>query len=121
MTEKLPDEIYDLVISTIKAYDHFKEKHENIPTDGEAIGFVKATNDTGISDPTGRKGIISAEISKKIKAVDDALSMIPKDYRQGVKEKIMYRVNYPDNVTRNTYTKYKNQFIYDVAVNLSLF
>ena len=117
--EKLPDEIYQRVISTIRTYDIRKEQYENIPTDGESVGYVKA-NKQGVSDITGKKGIKRAILANEIEAIDKSMSMIPPDYRQGVLEKIKHGTKYPQNVTRNTYTNYKRKLIFDIAVELGL-
>lgn len=53
-------------------------------------------------------------------AIDAALNMIPVEYRQGIIDNINQRVPYGDIAHENTWKKWKQRFIYELAVNLML-
>ena len=57
---------------------------------------------------------------EKCKAIEEAFSSIPQEYRQGVSDSIMYRTRYPNNADRRTYGRYKAKVIYLVAYRLGM-
>ena len=61
-----------------------------------------------------------AESKARIAAVEAALNFIPKDYREGIMKNIIDRTPYPDIAHENTWKKWKQRFIYELAVNLDL-
>lgn len=51
----------------------------------------------------------------KIKAVEDAQSVVPPEYMQGVWQNITAYKPFPDDAHRVTYAKYKSRYICKVA------
>lgn len=117
----LPDEAYRRTISTIRDYDRRKEQYENLPSDNGAVGFVKASNGSDTTDNTQKMGIIRAEISREIEAVDQAMEIVPETYRSEILRNILFpRTGYNGYAHRNTYHYWKRKFIYMTAENLNL-
>ncbi len=57
---------------------------------------------------------------EKEAAVNAALTLIPTEYRACIIANIQDRVEYDDSAHENTWKKWKQRFIYELAVNLSL-
>ena len=55
---------------------------------------------------------------KQVKAIDAALEMIPKEYRDGVWESVVHEKAFPKNAKRTVYSYWKRRFIHAVAVKL---
>jgi len=58
-------------------------------------------------------------ISAELKAVEQAMIIVPHEYREGVRGNIVYQVRYPDDAGERTYKRWKQRFIYNVAVNMN--
>ena len=110
----LPRTLYRLTLALIRDYERRDEEYNSIaeesppPPDGQPKG-------TKSGNPTERNGIRCAEKSDAIKAIDDALGMIPEEYREGVWYSITQNRRYPDDADPRTYSRYKQKFIYLVA------
>lgn len=113
----LPQPLYRQTLAFIRDYNRKLTEYNNIgeesppPPDGMPRG-----SQTG--NPTERDGIRRAELRDGIKAIEDALTMIPEEYRKGVWQNIMEARRYPDDAGIATYKRYKQRFIYYVAHNL---
>lgn len=76
---------------------------------------------SGISDPTARKAMnLSDTIMNRIRAIEEAKSDIPTEYMHGVWNNIQYRLPFPADAARETYSRYKSKYIYRVAERLGL-
>lgn len=53
-------------------------------------------------------------------AINAALDAIPSEYRRGIISNILDRLPYGDEAHENTWKKWKQRFIYELAVNLKL-
>ena len=111
---ELPREVYMQTVWFIRDYPRIKEEYDGLiekshPMDGQPRG-------TDVGDPTGQTAIRCAELSDKLKAVDDALGAIPKEYRQYIFESVVYRAPYPSFAALNTWKTYRRRFIYFVAI-----
>ena len=118
MEYRLPKETYMQTIWFIRSYPRLKEEYNAL--------FCKAPDLDGLprgttpGDPTGQIAVRSAELSGKIKAIEGALKEIPKEYRQGVFENIVYRVRYPDYAHYNTWRTWRQRFVAFVAMNAKI-
>lgn len=110
--------LYRATLAVIRDYDRLRAEYDSILSASPAPpdGMPRSTK---ISDPTGRDAVRRAEMSRKLRAVEDALSCVPEEYRRGVWESAAYYKRYPDDADRTTYWRYKARFIYNVAQNLS--
>lgn len=109
--------LYRATLAVIRDYDRLRMEYKAIleespaPPDGMPRG-------TRVSDPTGRTAIRREEISKKLDAVEEALQVVPKEYRKGVWNSIVNYSRYPKDADKSTYWRYKARFVYHVAKNL---
>ncbi len=61
-----------------------------------------------------------AVMEKRISAIERALDMIPKPYRQGVIDNVKYERPYPPMTGKPEWSRWRRTFLYAVAVNLNL-
>lgn len=73
-----------------------------------------------ISDIVASKVIRRDRYLSEVKKIDDALNMIPLEYRKGVWNNIQFGQSYPLDAGRATYGRYKAKFICKVAELLEL-
>ena len=115
----LPHDIYMRVLYTVKGYDRRQAEYESLlydsmlPPDGQPKG-------NKLSDRTADNGIKRALISEELEAVDQSLMMVAPEYRQGVKDNVMYGIWYPRYADIRTYQRYKQRFLHYVAQRLKL-
>lgn len=113
---KLPKNVYMKTLWHIKDYYRLKEEYGSLfgrapVQDGQPKG-------TTPGDPTGSLAVKSAILSDGIKAVEEGLKTIPKEYRDGVMANICFRCRYPDTAHYNTWRVYRQRFVYEVAKRL---
>lgn len=113
----LPRPLYKMTLAFIRDHKRKKEEYAAIieasppPPDGQPRG-------SGASNPTERDGIRRAELQNSIKAVNDALDLIPEEYRVGIWLNIVAYQRYPDDADPRTYRTHKQRFIWHVAHNM---
>ena len=115
----LPHNLYMSVLYIIRDYERLKSEREYIltasplPPDGQPRGM-------SISNPTEDKAMKLIAVSSQIDVVDKALRTVPKEYRKGVMDNILYESWYPIDAGVRTYQYWKQRFIYYVAKNMKL-
>lgn len=114
---QLPHPIRMQVIWLVRDYERMKNQYNDLmekspgPSDGQPRG-------TGTTDTVSETAMRRAELSEKIKAVEDAYSGIPEEYRRGVWDNVTYRARYPSDAGIATYKRQRKKFLYRVAKNL---
>ena len=58
--------------------------------------------------------------SRRLEAVEKALQELPEEYREPMLRNIKNKEEFPMMAHANTWRKWKQRFIYDVAINLEL-
>lgn len=115
----LPNAVYHQTLWMIRDYYRLKEEANAIlvesppPPDGLPHG-------SSSGDEVAAKAERREELIAKIRQIDDALELIPIDYRNGVWCNAMGWDRFPDDADRSTYGRYKSKFIYFVAKNAGL-
>jgi len=103
----------------VRDYERLKEQYHDIlyesppPPDGMPRGMRK-------TDQVERKALRRAVISTELQAVEQALVVVPDEYRRGIWENIAYEIRYPDFTGVRTYQRWKQRFLYCIAYNLNL-
>lgn len=115
----LPQGIYMSTLWIIRDYARMKESIEDaILTTPVHDGMPRGS---GISDPTANKAMsLSDVIMMRIKAIEEAKKDIPEEYMHGVWNNIQYRMPFPQDAARETYSRYKSKYIFLVAEKLGL-
>lgn len=110
----LPKDIYHQTLWMIRGYDRMVEEAKAVLDESSATidGQPKSTK---ISDSTAMKAIKREENMVKIKIIDQELSEIPEEYRNGVWNNVQDGKGFPKNADRSTYARYKSKFISEIA------
>lgn len=113
----LPQAVYMKTIYQIRDYYRLKENIDDMVTTSKDPMQPVVTGG-GKSSPVESAAIKREEPAYIVKMIDDALEHIPEEYRKGVWQAVMYHSAYPGDAASKTYTQYKTEFIYRVAVSL---
>ena len=116
--EHLPHSVYMQVLWTIRSYKIIELKASSIileqtSPDGQPRG-------NGTSNPTESKAIKRELPLKTLKALDDAINIVPEEYRKGVLKNIINREPFPEYAHPKTYARWKQKYICEVARLLGL-
>lgn len=115
----LPKDVYMATLNMIRGYYRRKENLEDVidespdPRQPHVKGGVPGS-------PTESKAAKRWNDREVVTAIDKALNAVPKEYRHGVWQKVMYNAPYPDDAAAKTYSNYKAQFVIRAAVYLGL-
>lgn len=74
-----------------------------------------------VSDPTAIKGIRLTQVEEKIRAIEKAIERIPKEYRQGVLDNVLfgvsrYRLETKGHAGEATWQRQRERFLFYVAL-----
>lgn len=115
----LPGTVWRQCIFLVRDYERLREEYEAAiqqgtpPPDGQPR--AKA-----IKNQTEREGIVRAQMSIRLRAIENALYTVPEEYREGVWNNVVRGWRYPGDAHVQTYKRYKTRFITEVARNLFL-
>lgn len=115
----LPKDVYMTTLNMIRGYYRRKENLEDIIDEGPDPRQPHAKGGQP-GDPTRSKAMKRWDDREVVTAIDKALDAVPKEYRHGVWQKVMYNAPYPDDAAAKTYSNYKAQFVIRAAVYLGL-
>lgn len=114
---KLPQTLYRRVLAVIRDYDRERKEIDEILYSTPSHDSVSS----GVpSKPTESTAIRILRYQADVDAVEMALTEIPHEYREGVLDNIRYGDNFPIFAHYNTWIKWKQRYIYGVAVRLEL-
>ena len=116
---RLPDIPYRRAVYAIKDYDRRKEEYAELLKYSPPI-LTGMPGDGELLNPTAEKGEALAAISDELHAVEGALAEIPDEYREGVFARVRHGTAYPEYAHINTWEKWKQRYIYYVAVRMGL-
>lgn len=110
--------LYRRTLALIRDYDRMKEIHDDIPEQGKSVSDVDGMPHSGnLHDDVFSKVADMSVYWEDMKAVEEALNLLPEEYRNGVWNNIVKNERYPDDANPKTYRRYKQTFIWHVARN----
>lgn len=115
----LPHNLYRQTLYAIRDYNRLKEEYDYLIM-GQPAEMDGQPRGTQTGDPTAAIAAKAERLHNKIKAIEDAKSVIPKEYMKGIWDNIMYGYSFPDYAHRNTYSYQKAHYVYEVARRLTL-
>ena len=113
---KVPKAVYQQCVWIVKDMDRLRglEAAQNYTDiDNELIFFV---NDEGVI----RNSEVLAQAKHKLECIRHALEALPEEYRKPTIESIVYCMNFDHMAHENTWRKWKQVFIKELATNLML-
>ena len=73
-----------------------------------------------VCDSTGNNAVEIANLSCRIDAIVSAFDAVPEKYRAGIENKLVYDVPYSDDFHPNTWKRWQQVYLYNVAINLHI-
>lgn len=122
----LPQPVYRQALWAVKDMARLLSKLEEMKQNAYTVGerdylFPCISKDEGrVCDVTAIKAVDIAFLSQRIEAIEKAFEFIPPKYRDGIRQKLMYDIPYSDSFHHNTWKKWQQVYIYNVAVNLHI-
>lgn len=114
MRYKLPKEIYFQAQWAVRAYRWQKAEYESALHKSHIMdGMPKGS---ALSDPTFAATLQRLKYHDEVMAVEKALDKIPPEYIKGILEAIYYHKPYPDYAALSTWKRWRQRFIYWVAI-----
>ena len=116
---RLPREVYHLTLWQIRDYDRMKDEADAIleesppPPNGQPKGQKQG-------DEVASKAARREEYLRKTRAIEDALDLVPPEYRRGVWKSVVYYDPFPIDADRTTYARWKSKFVYECAYRLGI-
>lgn len=118
---RLPRHVYKMCLSVVQCYEYNKRRIANSNTYITATKYRDMpSTSSGTGSPFERQACNMADLHSMVDAVDEALKGIPQEYRDGIMNKIVHDVPYPWYAHRNTWSRWRQLFLYRVAQNLFL-
>lgn len=111
----LPHELYMETLWHIRGYRRLLAEYNAVvvesppPPDGLPKG-------NGTGDPVFAKAAKLEKLHKEIYPIEEALKMIPQEYRVGIFTNILDRVPYPDYANIKTWKLWRQRYVYNVAM-----
>ena len=115
----LPREVYRQTLWQVRDYHRLKDLYEAVAEErpGPSDGMPRGKG--GTSDPTFQKAVKLEHIGRVLAAIDEALALVPPEYRKGVWNSVLYDTPYPFDAGRATYGRWKSFFVYTIADKLN--
>lgn len=124
---KLPEAVYRQALWAARDLPRMKEKLAELE---EATDLLAAADPTrpvrgrdcaDISDITGQRAVELAQLTLRIRAIEDGFLAAPPKYRSGLREHLSLGAAYPEDFHRNTWKKWQQIVLYTMARNLKIF
>lgn len=121
----LPEAVYRQALWAAKDLPRLKELlNSKLQNDSYLPGqsFCEKTSPSNYySDFTGKRAGEIANLAMRIESIESALFAIPEKYREGMRNKLFYGREFGDDFHPNTWKKWQQVYIYNVAVNLGIY
>lgn len=120
-SERLPRDVYNRVLWLVRGYDRIKEEADSLLTqDGAKTDGEPRTGGPG--DPTVQAAIRRERLMDDVRAIDNALHLIPEEYREIVFKSIkdmrpMRTFPGYDYAAERTWKRWRRRFLREVARN----
>lgn len=120
----LPETVYRQALWAVKDLNRLKEELnkavENVDNIHSPNFFNESIGSGYYSDITAKKADKLIALTNRIESIEAALFSIPEKYREGIKQKLVDGKSYGDEFHPNTWKKWQQVYIYNVAKNLGL-
>jgi hypothetical protein len=121
----LPEAVYRQALWAAKDMPRLKEQLKNAREELDVLPNrdftqeVKSQSD--VLDLTATVASRISNLTMRIEAIEMALLVLPKKYREGIRRKMFFGENYADEYHPNTWKKWQQIYIYNVAINLGIY
>ena len=120
----LPETVYRQALWAVKDLPRMRQRLLELEESldcicGSSVSVSRSSN--VYADRTAVKAGQMANLALRIQRIEDGLMCVPEQYRDGILDKLAYGVPYPDLYHANTWKRWQQVFLYQVAVNLQLY
>lgn len=117
----LPDSLYKRVLWVIRDYPRMRDEYYEILHSGTSVtmSHVGSQRSGNRASSTERIAIKLSSMGSDMQAVEQALFLVPQEYRDGVLNNVLHGSDYPKLANKSTYWRWKQKFIYLTAMNLN--
>ena len=120
----LPEPVYRQALWAVKDLPRMKDRLRELEYMADTLPQIRIddfrSGSGRVSDFTGIKAIEISNLSMRIRAIEDALLEVPAQYRDGILHKLAYGVPYGDQFHANTWKKWQQVYLHQVAIKLQL-
>ena len=120
----LPETVYRQALWAVKDLPRMRKKLEELEDSLDSMPQAYSGMPRGGSGPADLTALRAGEmagLSMRIRAIEESLGSVPETYRDSILDKLAYGVPYPDYVHMNTWKKWQQVYLYQVAVALRLY
>ncbi len=120
----LPETVYRQAVWAVKDLPRMREKLLDLESSLDSMPLSdvgQPRGSGGYADLTAMRASQIANLTMRIHAIEESLKYIPEKYRDGVLSKLAYGEPYPPVYHPNTWKKWQQAFLYQVAMGLQLY
>ena len=122
---KLPEAVYRQALWAVKDLPRMKEKLMELEEmlDGLPSAYVDTPRKSSgtVSDQTAQLASRMANLAFRIQMIEGSLQAVPAVYRDGILGKLAYGIPYSDCFHANTWKRWQQVYLYQVAMELHLY
>lgn len=121
---RLPETVYRQALWAVKDLPRMKEKLMELEEMADCVPSaymdIPRKSAGTVSDQTARLAGQMAHLSLRIQLIEGSLEAVPVPYRDGILGKLAYGIPYSDRFHSNTWKRWQQVYLYQVAVSLQL-
>lgn len=121
---RLPETVYRQALWAVKDLPRMKEKLMELEEMADCVPSaymdIPRKSAGTVSDQTARLAGQMAHLSLRIQLIEGSLEAVPVLYRDGILGKLAYGIPYSDRFHSNTWKRWQQVYLYQVAVSLQL-
>lgn len=120
----LPETVYRQAVWAVKDLPRMRAKLLDLESSLDSIPLSdvgQPRSSGGYADLTAMRASQIANLAMRIHTIEESLKYIPEKYRDGVLGKLAYGVPYPPVYHANTWKKWQQAYLYQVALGLQLY
>lgn len=121
---RLPETVYRQALWAVKDLPRMKEKLMELEEMADCVPSaymdIPRKSAGTVSDQTARLAGQMAHLSLRIQRIEGSLEAVPVPYRDGILGKLAYGIPYSDRFHSNTWKRWQQVYLYQVAVSLQL-
>ena len=122
---KLPEAVYRQALWAVKDLPRMKEKlmelEEMLDCLPSAYVDTPRKSSGTVSDQTAQLASRMANLAFRIQMIEGSLQAVPAVYRDGILGKLAYGIPYSDCFHENTWKRWQQVYLYQVAMELHLY
>ena len=120
----LPETVYRQALWAVKDLPRMRERLLELEQSLDCLPQISmgSPRSSGThSDITAVRAGQMASLALRVRIIEDSLNCVPEKYRDGILDKVAYGIPYPDTYHLNTWKRWQQAYLYQVAAGLQLY